>query len=174
MHQIRQAVPDDALGITIVNVYTWKTTYTGLMPDDVIDSRIIELKERTKKCRTDIEQNENCIVAVIDHAVVGFCMYGKSRNDDFKDSGEIFALYALKGIQGTGFGKKLFLAAANELFTRGYTSMIINCLQGNPSLGFYRHMGGKVVNKRKDEIKGKDIVEDIVYYQDLNLILQTH
>ena len=35
--QIRKALPIDALGITIVNVYTWKTQYTGLLPDELID-----------------------------------------------------------------------------------------------------------------------------------------
>ena len=171
MYQIRKATPDDALGITIVNIYTWKTTYSGLMPEDVIDSRIVELKERAEKCKADIELNDNFIVAVVDHTIVGFCVYGKSRNDTYHDSGEIFALYALKGFQGAGIGKALFLAGVNELLVRESTSMIINCLQGNPALEFYKHMGGKVVGKRQDEIKGTIITENIIYYKDLNSIL---
>lgn len=35
MIEIRKAIPEDALGITIVNVYTWKTTYTGLIPNEL-------------------------------------------------------------------------------------------------------------------------------------------
>ncbi|MPM28006.1 hypothetical protein SDC9_74523 [bioreactor metagenome] len=170
MYQIRKAAPNDALGITIVNIYTWKTTYSGLMPDDAIDLRIAELKERAEKCKADIEQNNNFIVAEVDHTIVGFCVYGKARNDNFKESGEIFALYALKGFQGMGIGKALFLAGVNELRIRENTSMIINCLQGNPALEFYKHMGGKIAGQRQDEIKGKKITEDIIYYKDINSI----
>lgn len=165
MFDIRKAVPEDALGITIVNVYTWKTTYPGLMPDKVIDSRIAELIERAEKCRIDIEQNDNFFVAAIGHTIIGFCCYGISRNKIYNTSGEIYALYALKGYQGLGVGKALFSAGTNALKDRGYSSMIINCLYGNLSLGFYQHMGGKIVAQRQDIIKGKRITEDILYFE---------
>lgn len=41
--EIRKAIHSDALAITIVTVYTWKRTYTGLMPDEVIDARVNEI-----------------------------------------------------------------------------------------------------------------------------------
>lgn len=171
MYQIRKAAPGDSLGITIVNVYTWKTAYQGLVPDDIIDSRIVEIRERAEKCKADIEQNDNFIVAVVDNTVVGFCTYGKARNGNFKNSGEIFALYVLKGFQGMGIGKTLFLAGVKELLSRGNISMIVNCLHDNPALRFYKRMGGEIIGQRQDEIKGKIITEDMIYYKDLNLIL---
>ncbi len=163
MFKIRKAIPDDALGITIVNVYTWKITYTGLIPDELIDARINELKYLAKKRREDIERNDNFVVASIGSTIIGFCSYGKSRNESFMDSGEINALYVLHGFQGDGVGKELFLAGTKELKHLGYSSVIINCLQGNPSIEFYKHMGGNVVSKRKEEIKGTVITEDILY-----------
>lgn len=165
MFEIRKAVPKDALGITIVNVYTWKTTYTGLMPDEVIDARIAELMERTEKCRTEIEKNDNFMVASVENNIIGFCCCGKSRNQAYLDSGEIYALYVLRGFQGTGAGKALFSAGARKLTAAGCSSMIVNCLQGNPSLDFYRHMGGKVVAQRRDEIKNRVITEDVIYFK---------
>ena len=165
MFDIRKAVPEDALGITIVNVYTWKTTYPGLMPDEVIDSRIAELIEKAEKCRIDIEQNDNFFIAVIGHTIIGFCCYGISRNKKYNASGEIYALYVLTGCQGLGVGKALFSAGTNALKDRGYSSIIINCLHGNPSLGFYQHMGGKIISQKKDDIKDKSIIEDILYFE---------
>lgn len=165
MFEIRKAVSEDALGITLVNVYTWKTTYTGLMPDEVIDSRIGELIERAKKCRIDIEQNDNFFVAAVGHTIVGFCCYGKSRNKTYQNSGEIYALYALRGYQRLGIGKALFSVSIRTLIANGYSSMIINCLSGNPSLGFYQHMGGKIAAQREDGIKGRCITEDIFYFE---------
>lgn len=165
MFEIRKAIPDDALGITIVNVYTWKMTYTGLLPDELIDARIDELKYLAKKRKEDIEKNANFIVVSIANTIIGFCSYGKSRNELFMDSGEINAIYVLHGFQGDGLGKKLFLAGAKELKHMGYSSVIINCLQGNPSIEFYKHMGGNVVSKRKDKIKETVITEDILYFK---------
>jgi ribosomal protein S18 acetylase RimI-like enzyme len=165
MFEIRKAVPDDALGIAIVNVYTWKTTYTGLMPDDVIDSRIAELRARAEQLKADIEANDNFYAAVAGSTVVGFCIYGPSRNEAFGDAGEIFALYVLKGFQGTGVGRALFSAGAAALLASGRRGMIVNCLAGNPALAFYRHMGGRIVGRRADELAGARLVEEILFFE---------
>lgn len=165
MFEIRKAVPDDALGITIVNVYTWKTTYSVLMPENVIDARIAELRDRAEKCRADIVRNGNFFVAAEKSTIVGFCRYGGSRNDAYKDSGEINAIYVLRGFQGMGAGRALFSAGIEGLKAEGYASLILNCLRGNPALDFYRHMGGKVVAARCDEIQGVEITEDILYFE---------
>lgn len=165
MYLIRKAAPKDALGISIVNIYTWKTTYSGLIPDILIDSRINELKSRAEKCKTEIEQNNNFIVAVIDDTVIGFCVYGASRNKSFNNSGEIYALYVLKGYQSEKVGKQLFIAGKNELVNCGHSSIIINCLKGNPSLGFYNKMGGKIVGERLDSINGHTLTEEILYFE---------
>ncbi len=164
MFNIRKATPEDALGISIVNVYTWKTTYTGVLPDEVIDKRIDELLDRAKDKSAEIEKEDNFIVATFDNTIIGFCNYGKSRDEAFLASGEINALYILKGFQHMGLGKKLFDAATMKLSQRGYTSVIINCLQGNPALQFYKHMGGEIVSSRKDEFNGKIITADILYF----------
>lgn len=100
MFEIRKAIPSDALGIAIVKAYTWKTTYTGLIPNELINTRIDELKNLAEK---------------------------------IKD--------------------------------KGYSSVIINCLQGNPSIEFYKHMGGSIISKRTDKIKCGIITEDILYFK---------
>ncbi len=64
-----------------------------------------------------------------------------------------------------GLGKKLFDEATTKLRQLGYSSVIINCLQGNPSLRFYKHMGGDVVAYRKDEFNGKIITADILHFK---------
>lgn len=171
MYKIRKAVPEDALGIAIVNVYTWKTTYTGLMPNKAIDERIGRLRKTAERMEADIRRDGNFIVAAAGDTVVGSCIYGKSRNESFGDSGEIFAIYVLKGFQGTGIGKALLLAGAKELLAQSRGSMIVNCLRGNPSLGFYKHMGGKSVGQRQDDIAGGRITEDIVLFEDLAAIV---
>lgn len=161
---IRKATPKDALGISIVNTYTWKTTYSGLIPDSLIDSRINLLRSKAEKLKAEIEQNDSCIVAVVEDTVIGFCIFGPSRNDDYKASGEIYGLYVLKGFQGENIGKRLFIAGRNVLTARGYSSIIVNCLKKNPSLGFYECMGGKIVGERQECINGQELSESILYF----------
>lgn len=172
MYDIRKAVPEDALGITIVNVYTWKTTYTGRMPDAVIDSRIKELPIRADKCREDIEKHDHRIVAAIGNTIIGYCAFGTARNTKYKNSGEIYALYVLHGYQGMNIGKALFIAGIKALFLEGFDSMIINCLQDNPAIEFYKHIGGKIVGQRQEVFEGHPILEDIVHYENLNLYIE--
>lgn len=162
MIQIRKAIPEDALGIAIVNVYTWKTTYSGLLPDDFINSRIDRLAEIADRNRNEIEENNNFIVATVDNTIVGFVWYGKSRNEEFIDSGEVYAIYVLSGFQGKCVGRMILTACIEELKKEGCNSVIINCLEGNKSLEFYKHMGGKVIGKRKDKIKEIFMIEDII------------
>lgn len=162
MIQIRKAVPEDALGIAIVNVYTWKTAYSGLLPDDFINSRIDRLIEIADRNRSEIEENNKFIVATVGNTIVGFACYGKTRNEEFIDAGEIYAIYVLSGFQGKGVGRKMFTASIEELKKEECNSVIINCLEGNKSLEFYKHMGGKIIGKRKDKIKEISMITDVV------------
>lgn len=166
MATVRKAVPEDALGIALVGAYTWKTTYAGLMPDALIEARIDNVANAAKRRREEIERGMGVFVAEEQGVVVGFCIYGKSWNEAYADAGEIAALYVLKPFQGTGIGKALFLAAKEKLAGDDHRSMIINCLVGNPSLGFYEAMGGVIVGQRQDEAQGGHILtEDILLFQ---------
>ncbi|MBQ8599137.1 MAG: GNAT family N-acetyltransferase, partial [Oscillospiraceae bacterium] len=108
---IRKAVPADALAISIVSAYTWKTAYSGLLPDEMLDSRIAKLPQSAERMRQNIVDQDNFIVAVVDNVIVGFCTFNSpNRDPQYADSGEIGALYCLKGYNGYGIGKALFLA----------------------------------------------------------------
>ncbi|MBR4036347.1 MAG: GNAT family N-acetyltransferase [Oscillospiraceae bacterium] len=163
---IRKATAGDATGIAIVRAYTWATAYHGLMPDSVLAGRIDAVPQNAGRMKSFIEKGLfEYIVATHNNAVIGFAGYGKSRNPEYPDDGEISALYVLKGFAGMGTGRKIFEFAARQLKKDGYTNMIINCLCGNPSINFYRHMGGQIVGSREDEIfGGHKIKEDIIRF----------
>jgi len=164
MIDIRTATPDDALGITIVNVYTWQTAYQGLIPERVIEERIENLPARAQSCREVLRESGNCFVATSDGVIIGFCRYGASRNESYPDAGEVHAIYVLKGYSGTGIGRMLLTAAMGALRGQGHGTMILNCLQGNAARGFYEHMGGRCVGKRSDEVLGATLTEDILLF----------
>ena len=163
--EIRQAVATDATGIAIVAAYTWLTAYKGLMPDSVLDSRVEALPANADRINGLIKNGRSdYVVAVYNGAVVGFASFGDCRNPDFT-GGEINALYVLKGFAGKGIGRGLFEYATARLKEKGHKSMIINCLDGNPSLEFYKHMGGVVNGQRQDDVFGHTIKENILQFE---------
>ena len=169
---IRKATPADALGIAIVSVYTWKTAYSGLLPEEMLDKRLADLPKMAENMKKQIIDRDNYFVATVDDTVVGFTAFcSPCRNPDYADSGEIGALYCLKGYNGYGIGRALFEAAVKELVQRGYKTMIIDCLRGNPTLGFYEHLGGKVVAEREMVRIDHSRIEDVLFYDNIeNLI----
>ncbi len=164
MFTVRKAVPADALGITIVNVYTWKTAYAGLVPEKMIDERIADLLPRAEKSRRGIEEGGGYLVGEDDGTVVGFCMFGACRNEAYPGAGEIYALYVLDGYQGQGAGRALFAAAAGALKAQGFSTLIVNCLLGNLARGFYERMGGAVVGRRTDDTPHGPLTENILLF----------
>lgn len=170
MLEIRKARPDDALGIMIVNVYTWQTAYGGLLSPATLDARIRGLPAKAEKLKAELLDKNDCLVATVDGTVIGFCLYGRSRNERFEDAGEINALYVLEGYHGRKIGKALFQVGVRELEAEGLNSIILNCLRGNPAIGFYQHMGGKIVGERRDALSDDTICEDILYFADLTAI----
>ena len=169
---IRKATLADALGIAIVSVYTWKTAYSGLLPEEMLDKRLADLPKMAENMKKQIIDRDNYFVATVDDTVVGFTAFcSPCRNPDYADSGEIGALYCLKGYNGYGIGRALFEAAVKELVQRGYKTMIIDCLRGNPTLGFYEHLGGRVVAEREMVRIDHSRIEDVLFYDNIeNLI----
>lgn len=161
MYNIRKAKISDALPIAIVTVYTWKTAYSGLIPDMLIDGRIKEIREIAKTIRSRIEDKGAYWVAEVDGCVVGFCCSGPSRDSIYTDAGEIYALYVLSGFQGLGIGAALFCAASDELSVLGYKEFIVNCLVGNTAENFYRKQGGVICRIRTDRYVDTDVDENV-------------
>lgn len=65
---------------------------------------------------------------------------------------ELYVLYLLKEVQGYGYGKLLFNHLTVALKQRYYTSMMLWVLEDNPSIGFYRHLGGQFITKKEIQI----------------------
>lgn len=172
---IRKAVLSDARSIIEVTTYTWLTTYKGLMPDDLLENRLNTIDERTKQMKESIEKKilenrNNTFVVEVDGKVVGSLGFGKSRNEDYVDSGEIYSIYVLKEYQGFGIGKKLFMTGIKTLIEQGYNSMILNVLVGNKTIHFYEKYGGEKVGSKIDNFAGVDLTENVMFFDDLKKI----
>lgn len=88
----------------------------------------------------------------------------KAKYKKYVDYGELGALYLLDCVKGLVFGKILFKRAIKELKSMGYNKMIIGCLAVNPSNGFYKYMGGILIDTASMILLNNQIVQENLYY----------
>lgn len=159
---------DDAKKMIEVLDSTWITTYRDLIPDSILSYRISIREDRLKEMSENILKNNNYFVARYNDEIIGLVEYGKSRNSDYKDYGEIYSLYVLEEYQGISAGKRLFFKAIKELIEMNYKNMLLNVLVGNKAVNFYEKFDGKIVGKRQDDYDGNIVTENIMIFKDLS------
>jgi GNAT superfamily N-acetyltransferase len=158
---IRLAKLGDEDGIAKVHVACWKTTYVGIVPQPALDK--LSVSKRIVKWREILispNDKQQTFVALNTNAeIVGFVNVGISREPTFPYSGELTSIYLLKERQGCGIGRSLFEVGVRWLQENKYESMFLWVLRENPTLGFYKHMGGTIFTTKKVELGGKELEE---------------
>lgn len=167
--EIRLAKVEDALAIAKVQVESWHSTYKGIVPDSYLESLDVKKREKVWQSAADTKP---MFVAELEGEVVGFSIAGENRDkDSYPDyDGELYAIYSYEHVQGQGIGRRLFEAAARNLSERGFKKMTVAVLTENPTVGFYKHMGGKILGGEIITIDGVEIPESIYGYSDISQI----
>ncbi len=130
---IRHALPADANGIAHAHVASWRTSYQGIVNDDILATLSVEERARNWQRQLATEQPD-CFVYVAeqDGNIVGFASGGPERSGDPLYKGEIYALYLLKDCQRQGIGRMLVEASVISMLAGGLESMLIWVLRDNP------------------------------------------
>lgn len=163
---IRPATRDDVPAIARVHIESWRTTYAGLLPDDLLANLSVERRERGWNNYFDAADSRDCLfVAEVDRQIVGFANGGEERQGNPDYRGELNAIYLLQAYQGQGIGRALVRPIVQHLVDQGYTTMLIWVVAGNPACRFYEALGGKPVDTRTESI-GSQAVEEIAYGYD--------
>jgi len=160
-YSIRSAEVEDADAIARVHVTSWRETYRGLMPDDVLDSLSIERRsEQWKNTLADpTDAYHHMFVAEAKRGIVGFANFGKERENDEIYRGELFAIYILREFQGRGLGRDLVEEVANGLLELGVLSMLVWVLSDNPARKFYERLGGVYLREKTITIGNVNLPE---------------
>ena len=170
---IRKAVPEDAENIIDISIEVWNETYNDLIPKEIIDKLQSKDETRIEKQKRSIKEKNHTFVVEVDGKLVGFHSFGKCKDDNFKDSGEIYAGYILDGYQGLGIGRKMAVACMQELIEEGYNTLVTKCLDGNPSNEFHKSLGGIFVGQSRFEPLGIYVgMENIYYHENLKKSLE--
>ncbi len=151
---IRAAVTADIPFLARVHVQSWQETYAGLIPEDVLYNIITTESRELQWQRTLANPAITVFVAEVAGSIVGFCslaVRGREAN--------LFTLYLLQAQQGLGLGKALWVAALEYARAQKAKELSLWVLEGNPTRGFYQHMGGVLDDSRTETIGGTDLLE---------------
>lgn len=155
---VRRARPEDAPGIARVHVEAWRESYAGIVPQSFLDqldvAKRVPIWERAT--RFEVPQVH---VAVMSGEVVGFADGGPSRSPELAFGAELYAIYLMRAQQGHGLGRALIEAVRRDQREAGLIGMMLWVLEANPTLGFYKRLGGVTVARKTIEIGGAALEE---------------
>lgn len=78
-------------------------------------------KERATNSFNKFDENNNHqYVLEIDKKVVGFVNVGTTDEKEYKDCGELHAIYVISEFKGNGYGKKLFEYITKFLYNNSH------------------------------------------------------
>ena len=139
-------------GKAYVHRKAWQETYTGLIDRRYLDAMTLEKYERLA-----YRWRENVLIAKEGERVIGFCSYGKCRDDDLPDAGEITAIYVLAAYHGTGAGRVLMEAGLGEL---DYPRTAVWVLRENGrAVRIYEKLGFRFDGSEKEITLGTPVTE---------------
>ncbi|HEX5274002.1 MAG TPA: GNAT family N-acetyltransferase [Candidatus Rubrimentiphilum sp.] len=168
---IRAATLDDAAAIAGVQVRTWHAAYAGMLPQEHLDRRTVEL--RTAQWNQRLRAGEEDVFVACDPrgSVVGFATGLASSEPVDGFDGEIGAIYVLPEAQARGLGKRLLSAVGTALRAKGFQSAWLRVLSDNlPARRFYETLGAEIVCETTEEIDGFEYREHFYGWRDLSTL----
>jgi len=88
--------------------------------------------------------------------------------------GKSIGIYVLEKMQRQGIGRRLMLAAAKDLKSRGFNSLIVWVLADNPSRRFYEKLGGEHIQTRAITVGGEQFKECGYGWKNFDSLILSH
>ena len=141
---IKLAETDEELcGRGYVHCTSWQEAYRGIVCDRYLDTMTVEAT--TARAR---QYPENTLVAKDKEKVVGFAVYGPSRDEDLPDAGEVVAIYVLSEYYDQKVGYRLMNEAVSRL--QDYNTIFVWVLEENKrAISFYHKYGFEFDGNKK-------------------------
>ena len=133
---IKIAETDEELcGRGYVHCTSWQEAYRGIVCDRYLDTMTVEAT--TARAR---QFPENTLLAKDKEKVVGFAVYGPSRDEDLMDAGEVVVIYVLSEYYDRNIGYRLMNEAISRL--KEYNTIFVWVLEKNErAIRFYQRYG---------------------------------
>ena len=175
----RRAVPGDAPALGALHVASWRETYAGILPEDMLAALSAESRAAMwERILGDPEAHAGAQVYVAQDGerLVGFGACGEQREETLAGAGfggEIGAIYVLRSHQHRGIGRAIMslLAQAHLKADRRGASLWV--LRENlAARSFYERLGGTVVGERTEEAPDAILVETAYGWRDLTVLVR--
>ncbi len=130
--KIKNATINDLEIISKIHALSWKTAYKGIIPKEYLD----ELKDDfwVNAFQNWISNSIFTVKLLYENEIpVGCIAYGKARDENFLDWGEIVSIYILPDFWRKGYGHKLLETALKDMRNRGYQNCYLWVLRENHS-----------------------------------------
>jgi GNAT superfamily N-acetyltransferase len=147
----RAAQTDDAAAIASVYAQSWRETYTGRIPERIIEARTAVEKRRAQWSARLGEPRAADIIFVNeqDSVIRGFLWIVPRSAVEERERGPgnyLSALYVLANAHGRGIGRELLGAGARVMLSRGQLALSFGVLAANPARAFYEHLGAQYIS----------------------------
>lgn len=166
---IRLAKFADAKAIATIHVASWQETYTGLLPQEMLER--LSVQNRTARWEQLLSGKLRVLVVEAAGSAVGFASYGAQRDGSLREkgfTGEIEAIYLLKRAQRQGIGRHLMARIARCLRNDGHDAAALWVLRDNhAACTFYKSLGGTTEAEKVDPRPSAAIVEHAYGWRDL-------
>ena len=168
----REARSSDADAIGALHVASWRETYSGILPDELLDG--LSGKARSEMWRGVLSGHTSgtvVFVAESESEIVGFGACGGQRDNELKRQGfgaEIGAIYVLQAHQRAGVGNALMRLMAQSLLRHGQNAASLWVLRENAGArDFYERLGGALIREKTEELSDATLSEVAYGWSDL-------
>lgn len=184
MVTIRRARPADALGMGLVHVAAWRSTYAGMLPEPYL-ARLSAMRETAIYERNILERRRGYagFVAIADAedapadrvagpggVIVGFATGGLARRPGVAE-GEVETLYLLDDYRERGIGRRMMRAMASHLASLGAQSAFAWVLAENPSRWFYERLGARHAAAEDIPFAGQTVRQHAYVWEPIHTLL---
>lgn len=150
---VRLATIADAPALGACHNACWRQAYRGLLSAELLAAQ--DDAARADMWRGALSESVTVVVAEMGDRMVGLAAAGKSNDEPAVRDRQLYALYILESVYGTGVGQRLFDVAVGI----GPCSLWVAAANGR-AIGFYRRQGFRPdgARKRIEEWEGLPII----------------
>jgi len=166
---IRIASLADAPDIASMHVTSWRETYVGMLPAEMLSSLSVDGRTAMwAQIMREPATSESAVVYVaeLDGKIIGFGSCCPQRSETLKErgyDGEISAIYLLQAFQRHAIGTRLLFALASALSERSFGAASLWVLRDNaPARRFYERYGGQIISEKEDARK-HGVLAEVAY-----------
>lgn len=156
---IRNAKESDSSRIAEIHIFGWRNAYRDIIDEKYLYNKMSVFNRVNQFIDSKEFEDPNLFVFEEDEIIKGFMKIGECRNDDKKDSFELWGLYIEPLMQRKGIGTKLTDYCERIALEHGYSENVLWVLKENHSARKFYETQGYVPDGKEEYMENIKTVE---------------